>query len=222
MTQASTLSELAVSQPAAARVFQRLRLDFCCGGRRSLADACQERGVDPEAVLRAIAAESAALPAVRWDREPLPALIQHIVTAYHDPLREELPRLIALAKKVETRHAGHAECPRGLAQELEAMRSDALDHLDKEEGMLFPMIARGDSAQGPVRVLEEEHAQHAAHLSRLRALTRDFVPPDEGCTTWRALYLGLAELERALMEHMHLENNVLFPRSLTESRKAAS
>jgi regulator of cell morphogenesis and NO signaling len=212
-----TLAELAVTHPAAARVFRRHRLDFCCGGRRPLHEVCRERQLDAGSVLAAIAVEDPLVPDQRrWDEAPITALVEHIQTVYHARLREQLPALIAMARRVETRHADKASCPRGLAAHLEAMHEAVLEHLQKEEQILFPMIVggMGRRAGGPVHVMEVEHEHHGQNLERVRRLTTDLVPPDEACTTWRALYLGLQQLEQELMEHIHLENNVLFRRAL--------
>jgi regulator of cell morphogenesis and NO signaling len=218
MNTATTLAELAVSHPAAARVFYRHRLDFCCGGRRPLAEVCRERQLDAAVILEAIAAEDPiAADAERWDLAPLAALIDHIVTTYHARLREQLPALVEMARKVERRHGDKPECPRGLATHLEAMHASVLDHLGKEEEILFPLILAGQGARAsaPVHVLEVEHTQHGEGLQALRRLTDDLTPPAAACTTWRALYLGLQQLEQELMEHIHLENNVLFRRALS-------
>ena len=215
----TTLAELAVTHPSAARVFYERGLDFCCGGRRALDDACRERGLDADDVLAAIESDEAkAAPAVQWNAQPLAALVDHIVTTYHARLRNDLPVLIAMARKVEARHADKPECPKGLLDELIELHADVLDHIEKEEQILFPVIVRGMGARasGPVHAMEVEHEHHAEHLARLRALTGDFIAPSSACNTWRALYLGLHQLERELIEHVHLENNVLFPRALAE------
>lgn len=212
-----TLAELATTQPGAASVFYRHGLDFCCGGRRTLAEACSARGLDPATVLADVEHEATvATHARRWDLEPLPELIDYIVDVYHLRLRETLPDLIRMAAKVETKHAEKPACPHGLTQHLTAMRDALLDHLDKEEQVLFPMIVRGHGrlGVGPVHVMEIEHDEHGRNLQELRRLTGDFHPPDYACPTWRALYLGLQQLERELMEHIHLENNVLFRRAV--------
>jgi len=216
-TPTSTLADIATTHPGAASVFYRHGLDFCCGGRRSLAEACGARGLDPAAVIDEIVREAAAThAATRWDLEPLPALVSFIVETYHRRLREALPDLVRMAKKVELRHADKAACPRGLADHLAAMHGSVLEHLAKEEQVLFPMIVAGQGrlAVGPVHVMEVEHDEHARDLRTLRQLTGDMQPPPEACPTWRALYLGLQQFERELMEHIHLENNVLFSRAL--------
>jgi regulator of cell morphogenesis and NO signaling len=216
-TPSSTLADIATTHPGAASVFYRHGLDFCCGGRRSLAEACSARGLDAAAVIEEVAREEAVTTAAtRWDLEPLPALITFIVETYHRRLREALPDLVRMAKKVEVRHADKAACPRGLADHLEAMHGSVLEHLAKEEQVLFPMILAGQGrlAVGPVHVMEVEHDEHGRDLQTLRRLTGDMQPPEGACPTWRALYLGLQQLERELMEHIHLENNVLFSRAL--------
>ena len=140
----ATLADLAVSFPAVSRVFHRHRLDFCCHGRRPLADACQEAGLDAGAVVAEIAAErevAADLP--RWDERPIAELVDHIVGFYHRRLREELPELVALAAKVESRHGDKASCPRGLLAHLEAVHAAVLEHLAKEEQVLFRRVLAG-------------------------------------------------------------------------------
>ncbi len=219
MNRSATLAELAVTEPGAARVFYRNGLDFCCGGRRPLDEVCASRGLDADAVLTEITAESSVAPdAPRWDLRPLPELVYFIVDRYHQRLRQTLPELIAMAEKVELRHGDKPACPRGLAAHLHRVHEEVLDHLLKEEGVLFPMIlaGRGRATAGPVQVMEMEHDDHKRNLDVLRTLTTGFVPPAEACVTWRALYLGLEQLEQELMQHIHLENHVLFQRALTE------
>lgn len=213
-----TLAELATTRPAASRVFHRHRLDFCCGGKRALDEACLERGLDPAAVLAEIERESVGPAARDWQSAPLAELVDLIVGHYHARLRIELPELLAMATKVETVHAEKATCPTGLARHLQNVHDAVHDHLDKEEQVLFPMILQGLGARAaaPVRAMEHEHDDHAVNLRRTRELTDDLTVPAEACGTWRALYLRLSQLELELMEHIHLENNVLFPRALCE------
>jgi regulator of cell morphogenesis and NO signaling len=214
----TTLADLAVTHPAASRVFLRHGLDFCCHGARPLAEACQPRGLAPEALLAEIAAEQATAADVRWDERPIPELVDRLVGHYHRRLREELPELVALAAKVEARHADKASCPRGLRAHLEAVHLSVTDHLAKEEMVLFPMIlaGRGAMAARPIHVMEAEHVDHGENLALTRRLTADLTPPAEACASWRALYLRLRALEAELMEHIHLENNVLFRRVLAD------
>ena len=215
----TTLAELAVTHPDASRIFHRERLDYCCGGKRTLADACQERGLAAATILTEIESlEHDRATSVSWAQRPLADLVPFITNRDHDDLRLELPELIALAEKVEDRHAEKTTVPQGLAAHLKQVQAAVLEHLAKEEQILFPIILAGNGtlAGDPVQVMLHEHHEHARNLQRTRDLAHDFVPPAEACTTWEALYLRLGILEADLMEHIHLENNVLFPRALNE------
>lgn len=214
----STLAELAVTRAGASRVFHRLGLDFCCHGQRSLSEACAERGLAVDELVSALAAEERPTdtPFERWDEGALDDLVEHLLQRFHEPHRAELPRLIEMARKVELVHREKPGCPQALGDHLEALAAELEQHMQKEERVLFPLVrsGRGRMAPMPIQVMEEEHEDVGQALARTRELTNDFVAPEEACGTWRALYLGLAELERDLMEHIHLENNVLFPRAL--------
>ncbi|HTF90567.1 MAG TPA: iron-sulfur cluster repair di-iron protein [Planctomycetota bacterium] len=216
ITPEQTLADLAVSRASASRVFYRHKLDFCCHGRIALGVAACQRGIDLAELIRELEAEEARGDATNQSERPLPELIEHVLTHYHAPHREELARLQVHARKVEAVHADKPLAPIGLGLHLAAMTEALEDHMQKEEQVLFPMIlsGRGRMASMPVQVLELEHEDHARSLARMRELAHDFVAPNDACGTWRALYLGLAALERDLMEHIHLENNVIFPRAL--------
>jgi len=212
------LGELATLYPGATLTFLRHRLDFCCGGRRSLGDACDALGLNTSAVI----AELEALAATdsgndRWDLQPTRELVAHILVRYHASLRLDLPALIAAAEKVERVHASRSACPRGLADHLHRVYVSLLEHMSKEEEVLFPALlsgTHGAALQMPIHVMTQEHDDHGVHLKRTRELADDFQAPEDACGTWRALYDGLAKLEAELMEHIHLENNVLFPRAV--------
>ena len=213
----STLADLATTHAGASRVFQRHGLDFCCNGKVTVAEACWRRGLDPAQILAELRAEvRPAAPESRWDARPLDDLVQHVLDRYHAGHRRELPRLLQLAAKVERVHADKPACPRGLFARLQHVGDELEQHMQKEEQVLFPMLRSGVGAMaaGPIQVMEEEHVGHGHNLAEIRRLAHDFVPPPEACNTWRALYVGLAELEREVMQHIHLENHVLFPRVL--------
>ena len=213
-----TLADLAVTRSGAARVFHRHGLDFCCHGHVSLADTCAAKELDLDALVAEIEAAEASAdePFERWDEAAPELLIEHLLTRFHEEHRAELPRLIEMAEKVERVHADKETCPRGLTAHLRGMAVALEEHMQKEEQVLFPMIqaGRGRMAAMPIQMMELEHKDHGANLDQLRALAHDFEPPAEACTTWRALYDGLAALVRDLMQHIHLENNVLFPKAL--------
>tara|TARA_R110002096_G_scaffold16898_14_gene58200 strand:+ start:42889 stop:43551 length:663 start_codon:yes stop_codon:yes gene_type:complete len=217
ITANQTLGHVATIQPASVHVFLRHGLDFCCGGGQTLSDACVDAGLEAKTIIAEIAAEIAPPSSERWDTKPLPELVDFIIQHFHEPLRVDLPALVEAAKKIERVHAKKPSCPKGLAAHLEQVTAEVLQHLAKEEQVLFPAVlsgSRGSQVQMPIRVMMQEHDDHGANLRRSRELADQFVAPPEACATWRALYAGLEKLERELMEHIHLENNVLFPRAL--------
>jgi len=205
-----TLGSIARQIPGATAVLRRHKLDFCCGGDATLGEAVRARGDDAAKIateLRALAPRPAEVP------EDPAALIEHILERYHETHRRELPELILMARKVEEVHAGHPDAPRGLASLLEHIAEAIEEHMQKEERILFPMIraGMGGMALGPISVMKHEHVGHGERLRELEALTHDHTPPADACTTWRALYAGTRKLVDDVMEHIHLENNVLFP-----------
>jgi regulator of cell morphogenesis and NO signaling len=217
ITPHDSLAKLATRFPAASRVFMRYGLDFCCQGKRSLDEACASAGLDPAKVAGEIRAENGTGDGAGWDDRPLSELVEHIIGIYHAGLRMELPRLEAMAAKVLAVH-GEKDPERltALRDLVADITNDMFGHMEKEERILFPWILNGQgrNAGAPIRVMRMEHDRHAEHLARLAELTDHFNPPAGACTTWRALWLGLRELDADLREHIHLENNVLFPRAL--------
>jgi regulator of cell morphogenesis and NO signaling len=205
------LGELAVALPGATEVFRRFKLDFCCGGNQTLAEASAGRGIALETVESALtaldAAGSSAAPP-----EPV-ALIDHILTRYHAVHRRELPELAKLARKVEAVHRDHASVPAGLAAALERMGEELESHMAKEEQVLFPLMRRGSHPmiECPIAVMRSEHNEHGERLREIGRLAHDLSLPADACTSWRALYAGVGKLTDDLMEHIHLENNLLFP-----------
>lgn len=218
---ARTLGEIATRHPSATRVFLRHKLDFCCGGKRTLAEACSEAGLEIGAVERELAeVQSRADDATGWQDRSLAELADHIEAQYHVTLRRDVPALIQAARKVERVHAQKPRVPTGLADELTAFWDELQHHMRKEEDILFPLLrrgARGGAIQMPVRVMQHDHEDHALRLARIRELTDSMEPPPGACATWKALYAGLAALEAELMLHIHLENNILFVRALAEA-----
>ncbi len=215
----SLVGQLATEHPLSTRVFARHGIDFCCGGGKPLRDACAARGVDVDHVLDELRAELEQAPQgeTRWDEAPLDALIGHIVAEYHRPLDEELPRIEAMARKVHRVHGDKApEMLTGLLQTYLELQAELVPHMAKEEQVLFPMIIRGMGVMtgAPISVMQHEHDTAGDLLRRLRELTNDYTVPPPACNTWRALWHALEALEESLHQHIHLENNVLFPRAL--------
>ncbi|WP_333839748.1 iron-sulfur cluster repair protein YtfE [Pelomicrobium sp.] len=213
------VGELAAAIPGATRLFRQHRIDFCCGGDEPLEQALAVRRIDPTAFTEALA--GLAAPPVHgtdWRAAPLARLIEHIVESFHERHRRQLPELLALARKVEQVHERHPACPRGLAGRLAALQGELESHMQKEERVLFPLILQGDGNRvtTPVSVMRYEHDQHGLALAQIRAAAHDLVLPADACATWRACYQGLEQLISDLMEHIHLENNVLFPRAIEQ------
>lgn len=206
-----SLGQIAVELPGATAVFRRLKLDFCCGGQVSLRQAAADKGLDLQALVQELSAlqRPDALPDAGAPAE----LIEHIVARYHEVHRAQLPELIRMARRVEAVHRANPDVPAGLADALEAMHEELLSHMHKEEAILFPMLARGGNSfvVQPIGVMRAEHNDHGEALEHLARLTNDMTPPPQACNTWRALYAGLAQLADDLVNHIHLENNVLFP-----------
>ena len=225
------VADIAAAVPSSVRVFQRFGIDFCCGGRKPVGEVCAEHKVPYEELAAAIEASAAdRSPEERnWTAEPLTALADHIEARYHARLREELPRLEQMAWKVSAVHGGKGAQPlervhavvRELAAELQ-------DHMIKEERILFPSIRGlelnrpGVPIAVPVAVMEQEHEHAGALLAELREITDGYVAPEWACQTYRSLFHGLDELERDMHIHVHLENNVLFPRAMGLAGSAAT
>jgi len=237
VTAETTIAEIASALPRAIPVFQKHGIDFCCGGRRALAEVCSEKGVGFETIVREIetASRKPAGSETDWATEPLGALIDHILVRYHAGLKEELPRLQALAEKVATVHgANHPDTLPALRDTFRSLKEELDSHLEKEEHVLFPYVreletaARGlrpsfsiplGLASGAIGVMEREHEVAGLALKTIHRLTDGFRPPNDGCGSFRALYAGLEIFEADLHAHIHLENNVLFPRALGMERK---
>ncbi len=213
------IGDIAATLPGATAVFRRFKLDFCCGGNVSLTEAVRKRGLDAAAILEALSALNAGSPAA--PPEATSALIDHIVARYHETHRRELPELARLARKVEAVHAGHPEAPKGLADTLEEIRIELEEHMQTEETTLFPLMRQQSDAESalPTAQIRHDHDRHGELLRRLETIANGFVLPQGACRSWAALYTGTSKLVDDVMDHIHLENNVLFPRF--ERREAA-
>lgn len=210
----TALGALATRLPAASRVFMRHHLDFCCSGARSLREACQEAGLDVGQVIVELRNEQPPIDTRDWTHAAPAELIEHIVRSYHEPHREELPRLRSMAERVFDVHRERDPDRLGRIAELTRdLEAELVQHMAKEEQILFPWIVarRRPAPRMPIVVMIKEHDDAGRLLHELRNLTDDFTPPAGACATWRALWLGLAEFSTQLQQHIHLENNVLFP-----------
>ena len=218
------VSEIAAAEPATIKVFQRHRIEFCCGGRTPLSEVCARQDIDTVTLLAELrAAQESTEDQSDWPTAPLADLIGHIQGRYHGPLREELPRLSAMLAKVVSKHGHRNPAIAELQRTFEALRQELIDHMAHEDRTLFPAMlsveagdARlsADTNPDTLDQFEAEHQAAGAALATMRALTSGYAPPDDACPTFRGLYFGLAQLERDMQRHVHLENHVLFPRAM--------
>lgn len=211
-----TLGQLALSIPRASSLFRQYDIDFCCGGKQTLSRAADKKELDIEMLEKQLAELSQETLEKDWRQAPLSEIIDFIIVRYHDRHREQLPELILQAQKVERVHAEKPTVPKGLSKYLEALHEELTSHMMKEERILFPMIkaGQGQMAAGPISVMEREHDDAGDILEAIKGITDNVTPPPEACTTWRVLYNGINELIDDLMNHINLENNLLFPRAL--------
>lgn len=207
------VGEIAANLPGATGVFRRFGIDFCCHGDVPLDEAAQTRGVDPETLEAALReldmTQSSELPADTTE------LIDHILLRYHEKHRRQLPELVELARRVEQVHAGKPGVPASLADILQRSLGELEVHMKKEELILFPAMRRPDGMRpldGPTSQMREDHSDQAQMLERITSMSDDFTAPEGACGTWRALYAGAAEFKEDLIQHIHIENNILFPR----------
>jgi regulator of cell morphogenesis and NO signaling len=230
ITEKTTVGEVARSFPASIRVMEQYGIDFCCGGGRHIGESCQEKGVRLDEFLDSVekAQNSAAnSESYDWASARLVQLIDHIVSRHHAYLKNELPHLSRMLAKVTDVHgARHGNSLFPLGKIYAAFRRELEDHMWKEESILFPLIQRMEEAcisgqenshlsvSGTIRVMEFEHRSAGNALDQMRRLTDEYRTPDDGCATYRALIQGLKDLEADLHQHIHLENNILFPRAM--------
>lgn len=210
-----TVGDIATTLPGATAVFRKLKIDFCCNGDLTLDEAANRRGVDLaelEGRLGALSTEA------KTDAEPTAMesgeLIDYIKTCYHEAHRRVLPELIKLSRKVEAVHRDSPDVPAGLADVLQRLENELELHMSREEATLFPAMREAgmNNLAAAIGDLRHEHDDQGAALRRMESLTDDFTLPEGACRSWQALYVGAAQLADDLMEHIHLENNVLFPR----------
>jgi len=219
-----------------AAVFQRHGLDFCCGGGRSIAEASHARGIDPDLILAQLAdlKETTADDVPAFNAWHLDRLIDYIVDNHHHFVRRSAPVLGAYTQKVSRVHgASHPETVR-IAGLFDRIAADLTMHMQKEENILFPYIkvlAEADrtgapppvpffgSIENPIRMMEAEHADAGNDMEEIRTLSNGFTPPEDACTTFRVSYQELQAFERDLHQHVHLENNILFPKAIELERK---
>ncbi len=225
--------DVAVENPVATRVFERFGIDYCCGGNQSLEKACERANASFDEVVDALEMEEetarTAIKVRDWQCEPLIELITHIKNTHHRYTREEIVRLTALLQKVCSVHGKNHPELHGIRETFGWLSQELTTHLMKEEMVLFPYIERMEEAviqkdpvlpgpfgsvQNPVSMMEHEHDSAGAALRTIRKASNNLTPPADACISCQTLYKALADFEADLHQHIHLENNILFPRAI--------
>jgi regulator of cell morphogenesis and NO signaling len=224
-----TLAELVAERSQTTRVFERLGIDYCCHGDRTLDEACRDAGYDTDAVTELLDAVAAAGGDDDWVDLPIPDLADHIVATHHRYLREELPLVGALAAKVLAAHGRRHPELVAVRDLVDALRADLFPHMDKEERVLIPAIheiyqGRRDFPFGtvanPTRMMRVEHDRVGKLLASVRETTSAYQVPADGCASYRALYARLEALEHDTYVHVHKENFRLFPAAIAEESRS--
>lgn len=230
---AMTVREVAVELPESTKLFESLKIDYCCGGKRQLTEACESAGLEVENLMSMLAvlswASGKAKDTVDFQELSLTGLITHILETHHTFTKSEMDRLTALIDKVRTAHGvNHPELSK-VADLFQRLCAELKPHMFKEEQVLFPYIVRMDEASSqnkfrpfapfgvvdnPIRMMEKEHETAGTILHELRATTSDYNVPTDGCFSYQTLYRALADFEKDLYQHIHLENNILFPKAI--------
>ncbi|HEX7010351.1 MAG TPA: iron-sulfur cluster repair di-iron protein [Phycisphaeraceae bacterium] len=235
----TTVGELVTQRPSRSRLFERLGLDYCCGGKRTLQEACEAKGLDAHTVLSLLLADEESQSAAQndqqdWSQASLTDLADHIEQTHHAYLKRELPRLGEMVRKVAAVHGQLHPWLLELDGIFARFAAEMESHMLKEEQILFPLIRQLEAQQSaaggqgmldltnPVRVMEHEHDDAGRDLARMRELSSDFTPPPEACGTFRATLDGLRQLEADTHQHVHKENNILFPRAIEQQRSIGS
>ncbi len=233
VTVEKTIRELAIENAGATRLFEKLGIDYCCGGSQTLEQACLAAGVSVDKVLKSLdegeLKASAGAEDRNWESAPLSDLISHIINKHHNYTREEITRLTPLFAKVCSVHGTHHPELHALRDNFTGLADELTSHLMKEEMVLFPYIVRMEEAamekapalpapfgsvQNPVSMMVHEHDSAGSALRAMRETSHGFAVPSDACIRYQTLYKALAELEADLHQHIHLENNILFPRAI--------
>ena len=210
-----SLARIAQTIPGASAVLNQYQLSFCCGGQHSLREATSKANIPLEDVHQALVAlmpdDSAE---ENWHTASNEELIHHLLERYHKIHRKQLSELIRLSERVETVHSDKPDCPLGLADHLKYMAHELEAHMQKEEQILFPMLTKGmqQMASGPIFAMKQDHHDHQDALHQLDIIAHHMQAPEGACNTWRALYLGLRQFKDDLLQHISLENEILFAR----------
>ncbi len=235
LDEVKTIGQLASEYPETAPVLERLRIDYCCGGRQTIAKACESVGVTVGDLDAAIRERAKMVPSEQnWTGEPVGALVQHILDVYHVRTRDDLMAMYQTSGRVAGVHRENHPEVVTLHSLLHSLVNDLTPHMMKEEQVLFPYISRMEAVaskggepgpscfgtiENPIRAMMYEHEQAGALLAKIREVTSNFTPPADACASFRTLYGMLEEFEQLTHMHIHLENNILFPKVIEMEKR---
>ncbi len=229
ITKERTIGQLVKDDYRTAQVFQQNGLDFCCGGNRTIEEACVSKDVNTDDIVRALnQVTNNGTKEDNYDQWSLDFLVDYIVNNHHEFTRNKLPEIGKYAKKVAKVHGDRHDELNEIYYEFTMLHTEIFNHLDKEERILFPYIKQlveaekkgvkpeapefGEAAN-PIAMMEDEHDEAGTSMAKIRRLSNNFTPPEDACTTYRLLYQNLEGFEKDLHKHVHLENNILFPKA---------
>jgi regulator of cell morphogenesis and NO signaling len=232
-----SLAQIVNDNHKAASIFEKYELDFCCKGKRSLEQACMEKSLPVEKLLSELQAinNTCEIP-VAYDKMTLTQLADYIVSKHHAYVRAEMPQIFSYLQRVATKHGDRHPEMRKVFELFSTIKSEMEEHMDKEELVLFPRIEAAEEGlreksapnmnvayvQNPIHVMEAEHEKAGELLAEIRELTSNYTPPSDACTTYRLSFSALKAFESDLHQHVHLENNILFPKAIELFQKATA
>lgn len=226
ITSSTLLGEIAVDNPSAIPLFEEFAIDYCCGGTTTLGEACERHHLNLAEIVSRLTSVPSQKSGFGWQIAPLTELIDHIILTHHSFARQRLVLLAELSAKVARRHGDTYPEVLEIQKASITLHADMTHHFHCEEDVLFPYIRQLETQEKagqdpvftnvefPIARMMTEHSQTGNELDHLRQLTNSYRPPADACTTFRALYSALEEFERDLHQHIHLENNILFPRAI--------
>jgi len=234
----TSVGDLVKTRPSRARIFEQLKIDYCCGGKLPLSEACAKRGLEVGVVLDQLQqadtqAQQRDHTLVDADAMGLTELADHIEQVHHAYLREELPRLDQMTGRVFQVHGEHEPRLEDVRRAFVALKDELTSHMMKEEQVLFPMIRQLETATSlpeahcgsianPIRQMEAEHDNAGNALEIMHKATEGYRPPEWACNTYRAMLDSLDTFEKDMHQHIHKENNVLFIKAARREAELAS
>ncbi len=232
-----SLAQIVNSDHRAASVFEKYDLDFCCKGKQSLQEACIEKQIPISQIaseLNNLSEKNETKNLIDFENLSLSALVDYIIQTHHAYVKKELPQILSYLEKVNSKHSIHHPELTKIFQLFAAVKEGMEGHMKKEEQILFPRIKELEKQiqdeperfgvnitylESPITVMEQEHDHVGSLLYEIRMLTDNYTPPDDACTTYKLCFDALKAFELDLHQHVHLENNILFPKAISSFKE---